>query len=328
MESQTLVKEICPTTTQSWIKKGALLVDVREPNEVERVAFDVPDLLPIPLSEFEERYSEIPKNKDVVVVCQAGQRSLRAADFLINHGYDLERVVNMQYGLTRWVEKGFPVKRANEMKASQTSAADVTKKQSITILDPALCCSTGVCGPDVDDALVQTAANVKWLKSLGFEVNRHNLSNDAEAFKSYPQAVEKLQKEGGDSLPYILIDGKLMMAGKYPDKAQWLDLLGEDMPDEQPVTKATDKEKLATLISIGASMATASDEALTYYTEQAMMQEIDLSDIALAMNAGNGVRRNAGNKTIDKANRLLSDLQPKTNESCCGSGPSNGSSCC
>ena len=106
MENQTLVKEICPTTTQSWVKRGALLVDVREANEVNQLAFDVPNLLHIPLSEFEERFTEIPKDQKVVMVCKSGGRSLRAAGFLVNHGYD--QVVNMQYGIIRWVQKGFP----------------------------------------------------------------------------------------------------------------------------------------------------------------------------------------------------------------------------
>ena len=108
MEKQTLVKEICPTTTQTWVKNGALLVDVREKDEIEQLAFDVPDILIIPLSEFEERYTEIPKDKDVVMVCAVGSRSLRAAGFLVNHGYT--NVVNMQHGITRWVQKGFPTK--------------------------------------------------------------------------------------------------------------------------------------------------------------------------------------------------------------------------
>lgn len=108
MEKQTLVKEICPTTTQTWVKNGALLVDVREKDEIEQLAFDVPDILNIPLSEFEERYTEIPKDKDVVMVCAVGSRSLRAAGFLVNHGYT--NVVNMQHGITRWVQKGFPTK--------------------------------------------------------------------------------------------------------------------------------------------------------------------------------------------------------------------------
>ncbi len=95
----------------------------------------------------------------------------------------------------------------------------------ITILDPAMCCSTGVCGTDVDDALVQTAANVKWLKTEGHEVDRHGIANDAAAFKNYPEAIAKLQKEGTDSLPYILINNRIVMSGRYPNKAEWESLL-------------------------------------------------------------------------------------------------------
>jgi rhodanese-related sulfurtransferase len=106
MENQTLVKEICATTTQQWIKEGALVVDVREKDEVVQLAFDVPNLLLIPLSEFEERYNEIPKDIPVVMVCKSGGRSLRATGFLVKQGY--ENVVNMQQGIIRWVQKGFP----------------------------------------------------------------------------------------------------------------------------------------------------------------------------------------------------------------------------
>ena len=108
METQTLVKEICPSTTQQWVKEGALIVDVREKNEVAEVAYEVPNIMNIPLSEFEDRYTEIPQDRNVVVVCQGGGRSLRAAGFLVNHGY--EKVVNMQHGMNRWLERGFPVK--------------------------------------------------------------------------------------------------------------------------------------------------------------------------------------------------------------------------
>jgi rhodanese-related sulfurtransferase len=108
MENQALVKEICPTTTQEWVKNGALLVDVRENDEVETLAFDVPNIINIPLSIFEERFAEIPKDKEVVLVCKGGSRSLRATGFLVNHGY--EKVVNMKHGIIRWVQKGFPTK--------------------------------------------------------------------------------------------------------------------------------------------------------------------------------------------------------------------------
>ncbi|MBC8052207.1 MAG: rhodanese-like domain-containing protein [Sphingobacteriaceae bacterium] len=108
MENQVLVTEICPTTTQKWIEKGAILLDVRERHEIEQIAFDVRDIINIPISEFEFRYWEVPKDKTVVVVCKAGVRSLRAAAFLIVWGYS--RVASMKHGIEHWAQKGYPVK--------------------------------------------------------------------------------------------------------------------------------------------------------------------------------------------------------------------------
>lgn len=106
MATQTLVKEICPTTTQGRVRDGALVVDVREKDEVSQLAYDVPNIINIPLSEFEDRFTEIPSDKEVIMVCKSGGRSLRAAGFLVNHGY--QNVVNMQHGIIRWVQKNFP----------------------------------------------------------------------------------------------------------------------------------------------------------------------------------------------------------------------------
>jgi rhodanese-related sulfurtransferase len=103
------VKEICPTTTQLWVKEGALLVDVREKSEVAELSFNVPHIVNIPLSEFEDRYKEIPQNQKVVLVCRSGGRSLRAAGYLLYHNYSADNVVNMQHGIIKWVQKGFPI---------------------------------------------------------------------------------------------------------------------------------------------------------------------------------------------------------------------------
>lgn len=77
---------------------------------MEQLAYDVPNIVNIPLSEFEEKYTELPLDKDLVLVCLDGGRSLRAAGFLINNGYDSAKVVNMQHGIIRWAQKGFPTK--------------------------------------------------------------------------------------------------------------------------------------------------------------------------------------------------------------------------
>lgn len=101
-------REVCPTTTRRLIKEGALLLDIREPAEVAAFAFDVPDILAIPMSELEQRWSEVPRDREVVVVCEVGVRSLKATYYLQFHGYT--QVSNMGGGIVKWAQKGFPVK--------------------------------------------------------------------------------------------------------------------------------------------------------------------------------------------------------------------------
>lgn len=112
-------KEICPTTTMKKISDGALLVDVRENNEVQELSYNVPNILHIPLSEFEDRYTEVPKDKDVVLVCRSGGRSLKATYFLMNHGWT--NVFNMQHGIIRWVQKDFPTNGDTSSVAENTN---------------------------------------------------------------------------------------------------------------------------------------------------------------------------------------------------------------
>ena len=100
-------KEVCPTTTRRMAAEGALVVDVREPGEVRALAFGVPAIVNIPLSELERRWSELPRDRTLVMVCQSGARSLKAAYFLQFHGYT--QVSNMGGGILKWMQKGLPV---------------------------------------------------------------------------------------------------------------------------------------------------------------------------------------------------------------------------
>ncbi len=114
-------KEVCPTSTRRLITAGALLVDVREPEELRNCAFDVPAIVNIPLSEFEQRWSEVPKDREVVLVCHVGERSLKASYFLQYHGYT--NVSNMGGGIAKWVRKGFPITGQLAMDADTATAS-------------------------------------------------------------------------------------------------------------------------------------------------------------------------------------------------------------
>ncbi|WP_281982767.1 rhodanese-like domain-containing protein [Azonexus hydrophilus] len=124
IDHQTLgdAKQVCPTTTQRLVREGALLVDVREREEVASITFDVPAIVNIPLFEMEQRWSELPKDRELVLVCESGERSLKATYYLQFRGFT--HVSNMEGGLLKWMRKGFPVigKRYEAPAAATTSS--------------------------------------------------------------------------------------------------------------------------------------------------------------------------------------------------------------
>ena len=79
--------------------------------------------------------------------------------------------------------------------------------KTIQIFDPALCCSTGVCGVEVDQALVSFAADVDWAKQNGARIERFNLAQQPMAFAENPTVKGFLERSGQEALPVILVDG-------------------------------------------------------------------------------------------------------------------------
>lgn len=111
------MREVTPTKAYAMIQKGALLVDVREPGEVDRKSFDVPEILQIPLRQLEQRYQEIPADREVIIACHSGSRSIMASRFLMNQGY--KKAINMQSGIARWGAEGLPLKEKQKQNTSQ-----------------------------------------------------------------------------------------------------------------------------------------------------------------------------------------------------------------
>jgi hypothetical protein len=91
--------------------------------------------------------------------------------------------------------------------------------KKLEIYDPAMCCSTGVCGPEVDPVLVAFAADLKWVADQGVAVQRYNLAQEPQAFAANPAVVKEM--EGSmDRLPIIAIDGHIASTGVYLSRNQ------------------------------------------------------------------------------------------------------------
>jgi rhodanese-related sulfurtransferase len=83
---------------------GAFVLDVRQPEEWAQV--HIPGATLVPLGELPGRLAEVPRDRDVVVVCRSGNRSGAGRDILLGAGYP--RVTSMAGGVTDWQAAGLP----------------------------------------------------------------------------------------------------------------------------------------------------------------------------------------------------------------------------
>ena len=106
---------------------------------------------------------------------------------------------------------------AQETTVTVTESTTTTARTSVTVevYDPAMCCSTGVCGPSVDPALARFESDLRWLADQGVTVTRRNLAQEPGAFVANPLVAAMLASGGEEALPIVLVDGKLRSSGTW-----------------------------------------------------------------------------------------------------------------
>lgn len=93
-----------------------------------------------------------------------------------------------------------------------------TEMSKVQIYDRPMCCSTGVCGPQVDPVLPRFAGDLEWLKSQGHQVERFNLAQQPQEFTANGQVQQLLTSEGVDCLPLVLVDDRVVSRSEYPSR--------------------------------------------------------------------------------------------------------------
>lgn len=106
----------------------------------------------------------------------------------------------------------------------------------IQVFEGPLCCNTGVCGPDPDQALVDFTADLDWLTRQGVSVRRANLAQDPAAFADSAVARAFVQKVGASGLPLIVADDVTVATGRYPSRAELARIAGVEAPAENTET--------------------------------------------------------------------------------------------
>ena len=102
----------------------------------------------------------------------------------------------------------------------------------VQVFDPPMCCSSGTCGPKVDNRLVQFSAALEWLRGQGVYVERYNPSQQYDAFVGNVTVVNMINMQGAESLPLIVVDGVVVSYGGYPSQEELAVMAGVENEKE------------------------------------------------------------------------------------------------
>lgn len=97
--------------------------------------------------------------------------------------------------------------------------------KKMQIFEPAMCCSTGLCGVGVDPELLRISTVLNVLEKKGVKVERFNLTDAPTEFIKNKIINQFLYAEGAEGLPVALVDGEMIIKGRYPSNEELIKYL-------------------------------------------------------------------------------------------------------
>ncbi len=166
----------------------------------------------------------------------------------------------------------------------------------LQVFDPPMCCPTGVCGPEVDPALVRFASDLEGLRSSGVEVERFNLAQQPAAFVENPVVSEAIRGRD-DGLPLILVDGKIVAQGSYPSREVLAELAGLG------AARSLYTEQVQELVAIGAAIAANCEPCFRHHFDKARKLGVSKEDMARAVATAQNVKEAPARAMLDLAEK-------------------------
>ena len=108
---------------------------------------------------------------------------------------------------------------------------------TLQVFDRPMCCSSGICGPSIDSALVKFAADLTWLKGQGVQVERYNVAQQPKAFIAH-EDVKAILREA-HALPLVRVNGHIVSKGAYPNRSSLAAWCGVAVEISLPMTDST-----------------------------------------------------------------------------------------
>lgn len=97
--------------------------------------------------------------------------------------------------------------------------------KNMQIFEPAMCCPTGLCGVGVDPELLRISTVLNSLQNKNIKVERFNLTNAPQEFVTNGVVNNYINVNGVDALPITLLDGEIVITGRYPKNEEFIQML-------------------------------------------------------------------------------------------------------
>ncbi len=103
---------------------------------------------------------------------------------------------------------------ANSLNPAPTTAAESTP--AVEIFDPPMCCPTGLCGPTLDQTLLDVSDMILALQVGGLRVERYQMTSHPQKFITNAEVMRLVREKQMAALPITIVRGQIIKVGAYP----------------------------------------------------------------------------------------------------------------
>jgi hypothetical protein len=91
-----------------------------------------------------------------------------------------------------------------------------TRQAEVELFDPPMCCPTGLCGPALDQTLINVSEMVLDLQTEGIGVERYQMTSHPQAFLGNAEVMRLVRAQQMAALPITVVRGQVLKVGAYP----------------------------------------------------------------------------------------------------------------
>lgn len=91
---------------------------------------------------------------------------------------------------------------------------------TVELFDPPMCCPTGLCGPTLDQTLLDVSEMIVSLQADGVQIERYQMASHPHAYLNNAEVMRLVREKQMAALPITVVRGRVVKVGAYPTFAE------------------------------------------------------------------------------------------------------------